>query len=107
MRDFLRREPDLRQPEVGEAHVPIEVDQYVLGLEVAVQDSAAVELFEGTQHLTEVVLDLVLPEALVLEVVEEFTAGTELHEEGEVVSPGLRSRLGLRSGCEMSTLFFF
>ena len=88
MRDFLRHKPDLRQPEVGEAHMPIEVDQYVLRLEVAVQDSAAVEFFESAQYLTEVVLDLVFPEALVLEVVEEFTAGTEFHEEGEVVFGG-------------------
>lgn len=62
------------------------VDDNVLGLDVAVEDVLAVEVFEGGEDLDEAVAGLVFAEALdFAEVVEELAPGAVLEGEGDEV----------------------
>jgi hypothetical protein len=76
----------LAQPEVGDPHVPLQVQQDVLRLYVSVEDVVRVELFDAQQDLQEVEFGcLLIKPFLLLYVGEQLASRAVLHHEDDVV----------------------
>ena len=74
----------LREPEVGQLHMPVPVQQNVLRLQVTVHDLLGVQVLQGTDDLGRVEEPRVVGEAAaVAQVAEQLAAGHELHQHVE------------------------
>ena len=73
---------DFRKSEIGYFNVAVDVDEYVLGLDVSVDNVVGVQVLEAEQQLRKIKLSLLLSEFLHLAQVEEhFAACAEVHYE--------------------------
>jgi hypothetical protein len=76
----------VRQPEVHDLYAPVEVDQQVLGLEVAVHHFQRVDVLDPVQDLLEDAAGLGLGQAFLLDdVVEQLALGDVLHHEEQLL----------------------